>query len=209
MQYNHICQQRVESKVNKPRRTQAQRRADTYQRVLDSACRLFGEKGYSNTSLEEIASDCELTTRPVYHYFGNKKALFCAVNDGLEARIIGSMSSGAGDGGIVASWQAFLELCEDPGFRQIVLIDAPNILGRERWDNSMVAREAEQRIANSGEAGRSGQYRAELMGRMVIGAFTEAALMVAVADDVALARQQAVALVEELFGGLAMFPETT
>ena len=64
--------------MSKPRRTQAQRRAETYQQVLDSACRLFGERGYANTSLDDVAAECGLTTRPVYHYFGNKKALFAA-----------------------------------------------------------------------------------------------------------------------------------
>ena len=67
------------------RRTQAQRRAASRQAVLDSACRLFGEKGYTGTSLEEIAEDCGLTIRPIYHYFGNKKALFAAVNQVMEA----------------------------------------------------------------------------------------------------------------------------
>ena len=62
-------------KTEKPRRTQAERRAQSRQAVLDSACRLFGEKGYADTSLEEISADCGLTIRPVYHYFGNKKSL--------------------------------------------------------------------------------------------------------------------------------------
>ena len=61
------------------RRTQEQRRNESRQAVLDSACRLFGDKGYADTSLEEIAADCGLTIRPIYHYFGNKKALFAAV----------------------------------------------------------------------------------------------------------------------------------
>ena len=63
------------NKSTAQRRTQAQRREETQQAVLDSASRLFGEKGYAGTSLEEIAADCGLTIRPIYHYFGNKKAL--------------------------------------------------------------------------------------------------------------------------------------
>jgi AcrR family transcriptional regulator len=188
--------------AGKKRRTQAERRAETHRLVLQAASRLFGEKGYANTSLDDVASACSLTTRPVYHYFGNKKALFGAVHDAMEARIIASMSPSASGGGIVDSWQAFLDLCDDPGFRQVVLIDGPNILGRERWSNSSVAQEAAQRIAGPDESGRKEQYRAEMLGRMVIGAFTEAALMVAAADDVELARQQAAVLVGEIFGGL-------
>ena len=63
------------------RRTQAERREESRQAVLDSACRLFGARGYAATSLEDIAADCGLTIRPIYHYFGNKLALFTAVNE--------------------------------------------------------------------------------------------------------------------------------
>ncbi|MEP1470165.1 MAG: helix-turn-helix domain-containing protein [Halieaceae bacterium] len=55
--------------------------------LLDSATRLFGEQGYHNTSLEDIAADCQLTLRPIYHYFGNKKSLFAAVNKRMEQRM--------------------------------------------------------------------------------------------------------------------------
>ena len=41
----------------KRRRTQAERRAETRAAVLESACRLFGSKGYAETSLEEIAAE--------------------------------------------------------------------------------------------------------------------------------------------------------
>lgn len=34
--------------------------------------------------------------------------------------------------------RGFLDLCEDSGFRRIVLVDGPNILGRTRWTNSSV-----------------------------------------------------------------------
>ena len=59
-----------------------------------------------------------LTIRPIYHYFGNKKALFAAVNEVMEQRIIESMKVGAEAGqgaGIVENWRAYLDLCDDPG----------------------------------------------------------------------------------------------
>ena len=76
------------------RKTQAQRREESSKAVLESATRLFGEHGYADTSLEQIAEDCGLTIRPIYHYFGNKKALFAAVNDAMEARILEAMDVG-------------------------------------------------------------------------------------------------------------------
>ena len=103
------------------RRTQAQRRAETSRIVLENAIRLFGERGYGATALEDIAHACDMTTRPIFHYFGNKKALFAAVNDAMEQRILASLEVGL-------NLDAFLGLCEEPGFRRIVLVDAPNIL---------------------------------------------------------------------------------
>lgn len=190
------------SNTNHKRRTQAERRAESKQAVLDSACRLFGEKGFANTSLEDIASDCELTIRPIYHYFGNKKALFAAVNEVMEQRIIESMQvkpGGEAMSDLLANWNAYLDLCDDPGFRQIVLIDSPNILGRERWKNSAVTQKALSALKINAAASKVEKFRAELLNAVVMGAFAEAALTVAGAEDIAMAKKEAERLMEGLF----------
>ena len=182
------------------RKTQAERRAETRQQVLDSACRLFGRNGYANTSLEEIASDCGLTTRPVYHYFGNKLALFQAVNDVMVSRILAIQHeprSGNKATRFMAIWEAFLDLCDDPGFRQVVLIDSPTILGRERWKKSPVTVRAESLLINRQE-GEKEHYRQKLLSRMAIAAMAEAALMIAEAEDIQLAKQEAKAVVNSV-----------
>ncbi|KEI71739.1 TetR family transcriptional regulator [Endozoicomonas elysicola] len=175
------------------RKTQAERRAETRQQVLDSACHLFGKNGYNNTSLEEIASNCGLTTRPVYHYFGNKLALFQAVNDVMVSRILDIQHqprSGDKTSRFMAIWEAFLNLCDDPGFRQVVLIDSPTILGRERWKNSPVTARAESLLLNH-QQGSDGLFRQKLLSRMAIAAMAEAALMIAEAEDIQQAKQEA------------------
>lgn len=188
------------------RRTQEQRRNESRQAVLDSACRLFGDKGYADTSLEEIAADCGLTIRPIYHYFGNKKALFAAVNEVMEQRILASMQVGdAGEpaAGIVENWRAYLDLCDDPGFRRVVLVDSPNILGRERWSTSPVSEKARAGLVKHRQGDRVSQYRAELFNAVVLGAFAEAALMIAEADDIDMAKREAEQLMEALFAPLS------
>ena len=173
-----------------PRKTQAQRREESSRAVLDSATRLFGERGYANTSLEDIAADCKLTIRPIYHYFGNKKTLFAAVNDRMEQRILETMGAAdaADEGGVRASWRAYLDLCDDPAFRQIVLVDSPNILGRERWASSVVSNKA--RALLQGEEQES-NFQAALVSRVLMGAFAEAAVMMASADDLESAKRDA------------------
>lgn len=187
------------------RRTQAERRAESRQAVLDSACRLFGEKGFAHTSLEDIASDCDLTIRPIYHYFGNKKALFAAVNEVMEERIIESMNAGDASlavPGVLANWRAYLDLCDDPGFRQIVLIDSPNILGRERWANSEVTQKLRRVLQTDSAVTKVERFRQELLQAVVMGAFAEAALTVAEATDIKMAKVEAERLMESLFSSL-------
>jgi AcrR family transcriptional regulator len=170
--------------MKRERRTQAERRAETRAAVLESACRLFGSKGYADTSLEEIATGCGVTIRPIYHYFGNKQQLFAAVNEVMEERILASLQSDTSGGQrepVRSAWRAFLELCEEPGFRRIVLIDSPNVLGRERWAESPVTRMAIDRLLEA--RGDRDRRRAEIAGRMLIGAMSEAALAIAESDD--------------------------
>lgn len=184
----------------KNRRTQAQRREETQSLVLQSACRLFGEKGYVDTSVDDIAADCGLTTRPIYHYFGNKQALFTAATEAMSARI--AIDLGEGEpltaANMIGNWRHFLELCDDPHFRRIVLIDAPNILGRQRWAVSPAVQLTHARIMAQAGDSPADQFRLALVSRMIIAALTEAALMVAEADDTALAKQESERLVDML-----------
>jgi AcrR family transcriptional regulator len=174
-------------KTTRKRRTQGERREASRQAVLDSAYRLFGEKGYADCSLDEIAGDCGMTIRPIYHYFGNKKALFAAVNAAAETRIIASMASGL-------NLRGFLDLCEDPGFRRIVLVDGPNILGRARWVDSPVWTRAMELLRGAS----AGRHDSDLLTRMIMGAWTEAALWLAEQDNDPAARRKVDKVMKEL-----------
>ncbi len=182
----------------KNRRTQAERREETRRVVLESAIRLFGEKGYAGTSLDDVAKDCGLTTRPVYHYFGNKEGLFREALEATEERIVEHMQANPG-ASVVEGWHHYLEFCKDPAFRRIVLIDGPNVLGRARWADSAVTRNAKVAGAAVEDQSNSGKFRSELRNRMLMGALAEAALMVAEADDLDMAQVESEALIKEMF----------
>lgn len=47
--------------------------------LLEAATRLFTQKGFENTSIDEIAKEAELTKRTLYQYFESKEDLFYAV----------------------------------------------------------------------------------------------------------------------------------
>lgn len=62
-------------------------RAATTAMILDSAMRLFAEKGYAHTTTRNIATEAGLSVGLMYHYFDNKESLLRAVFDYVMARI--------------------------------------------------------------------------------------------------------------------------
>ena len=50
----------------------------TKARILESARRLFAERGYDNTSVRLIAAHSQVNPALVHHFFGTKEALFVA-----------------------------------------------------------------------------------------------------------------------------------
>jgi len=164
-----------------PPRTQAERRETTRTAVLESAIRLFGRKGFAETSLDEIAADAGVTIRPIYHYFENKLGLFEAAKDVMEERVIETYRRDEhGNLDAIALWRAFLALCEDPAFRRILLVDGPNVIGRDRWSENAIARSVESLLTTSSIGG---QPISGLAARMLIGALIEAALAIADSPD--------------------------
>jgi AcrR family transcriptional regulator len=53
-------------------------RESTRARILDTALRLFGERGFEATTMREIADACQVTERTVYRYFPFKDDLVLA-----------------------------------------------------------------------------------------------------------------------------------
>jgi len=182
------------------RRTQAERRAETQAAVLASAAKLFGDKGYAQTSLEDIAGHCGISIAPIYHYFGNKKSLFQAVNEAMEAKILGPENIEFKDGDTVLSrWRGFLELCKEAHFRQIVLVDGPTVLGLGRISDSKISKTLLERIEQRFSASDdTHSYKGELVGRMIVGALAEVGLFIGSAADPEQACQDA----DDLVAGL-------
>lgn len=49
------------------------------QRLMTAAARIFGDKGYSATSVREICMAADTSSNMIHHYFGSKKGLYDAV----------------------------------------------------------------------------------------------------------------------------------
>ena len=174
-----------------PRATQAERRGRTRARVLESAAAQFGEHGYEGANLEAIAAHAGVTIRPIYHYFGNKRALFEAVviaREAVLARMLDDQVLPLTRAAVGERLRACFELFTDRHYRQIVLIDGPGVLGTERWAANPVVLAARARLgvfALGGDPDRN-----EMIERMAIGALTAAALSLAEPNELEARRRR-------------------
>ena len=123
------------------KRTQQERRTETTRALIAAARACFADKGYAGTGTPEIVAAAGVTRGALYHHFADKQALFTRVVEeehALLAMAINAASESEEEPGpvkaLVEGGEAFLSAMQDPGRRQILLIDAPAVLGREALD---------------------------------------------------------------------------
>ncbi|MCW8886211.1 MAG: TetR/AcrR family transcriptional regulator, partial [Motiliproteus sp.] len=69
--------------MKKPRSKSEEKR----QQILDSATLLFTERGFADTSMDQVAKQAEVSKQTVYSHFGGKDELFTAA---IERRCVAS-----------------------------------------------------------------------------------------------------------------------
>lgn len=179
-------------------RRQAQRSEVTRAALLTAARGLFAERGYGGVGTEEIVRRAQVTRGALYHHFRGKEDLFAGVFEQVEAELtqqIATQAMATTDPweAMQAGAQAFLDACLDPAVQQITLLDAPSVLGWEKW------REIGQRyglgliqasLQAAMEAGQLAPQPIKPLAHLLLGALDEAAMLVARSDDVDATRQQ-------------------
>ncbi|MBV9078526.1 MAG: TetR/AcrR family transcriptional regulator [Methylobacteriaceae bacterium] len=189
------------SRIPNARRTEA-----TTARLIAVARRLFAERGYARTATEDVAAAAEVTRGALYHHFKGKDALFEAVFLQIQAEIGARIeAAGAAHTGlrpqIMAGCRAFLEMACEPDIRQIVLRDAPAVLGLEAWrlaDERNATFRLRRSLAALDREQGGGRFDVEAMTVLLNGALNEAATWIAQADDPAAALRRASASFAEL-----------
>jgi len=79
------------------RLTREEKKAQTRERLIEAAARVFAEKGFATTSLDEVADAAGLTKGAVYSNFENKEDLMRAVLQAHAGRLH-SIGDAAGGG---------------------------------------------------------------------------------------------------------------
>ena len=107
-------------------------------RILEVATELFTKQGFEAASVEAVLKASGVSRGALYHHFASKEALFAATLEDVEARVAERLAK-AGQGAatpfdaLLAGCGAWLELATDPQVRQIVLKDAPSVVGWAAW----------------------------------------------------------------------------
>ncbi|MGH3520203.1 MAG: TetR/AcrR family transcriptional regulator [Haloechinothrix sp.] len=159
--------------------------------LVESAVELFTKRGYAGTSLDEIAKRARLTKGALYHHFSGKQALFEAAFDSVERLVYNKLHAvleGPGEpwDRAVDGIRSYLRSCLDSSYQRIVIHEAPVVMGSERWRAAEdhysygLIRSIVSELVDSGDL--VGVPR-EITSRLLFGALSSAATMIASSSD--------------------------
>lgn len=168
-----------------------ERGRSTREQLVQVATRLFATRGYEATSIEAVLHESGASRGGLYHHFSGKEALFWAVLEHLEVRVAASLAAATRDvtdptDGLRASCLAWVRLAGDPEIRQIVLTDAPAVLGWQRFrelDEQHVLGGIRAALTAAAQSGRLDVRHVDVFAHLVLAAVHEAALVIAQCDD--------------------------
>jgi AcrR family transcriptional regulator len=195
------------------RTTKAEQSEATRAALIDAGRRLFAQRGYSAVATEEIVRAAGVTRGALYHHFDGKEELFAAVYEQVEADLVAELGRVAADAAdpldaLHLGAAQFLEACRRPEIQRITLLDAPSVLGWERWREIGVRYGfglIEQVLKAGMEQGVIEAQPVRPLTHLLLGAMDEAAMLVARSDDPAL-REQVAASIDRYLDTLAPRP---
>ena len=172
--------------------TQAERRAATIESILNAGRRLFGERGFAATTMDDIAEQARVAKGAVYHYFATKEALFEAVFDQVSRGLVQETDRAVRSekdvlAAMVAGTQHYFSACAKGPTGQIILRDGPAVLGWERWreiDAQHFGGKIPRALTAAMDAGLIARQPVEPLARLLLGAVMEAAVACAGRSDV-------------------------
>ena len=199
--------------VVRTRTTKAEQSEATRAALMGAARPLFAERGYAAVATEEIVRAAGVTRGALYHHFAGKEELFAAVYEEVEADLVGEIGQVATEAAdpldaLHLGAAAFLEACRRPEVQRITLIDAPSVLGWERWREIGVKYGfglIEEVLKAGMEQGVIERQPVRPLTHLLLGAMDEAAMLVARSDDAEL-REQVAASIDRYLDTLAPRP---
>src|SRR5271166_1138382 len=179
--------------------TKTAQTAATRSRLEKVAHDLFAARGYEGVSAEELVAEADVTRGALYHHYDGKEGLFAAVVETtmreLHAELVRE-TAGLADplAALERGIGVFLKACSEPSVQRILLVDAPAVLGWQKW-REMDAKYGLGLIRQALSAAMAMQLLArrdvDVLAHLLLGSLTEAAMLIARSPNPAKARKGA------------------
>ena len=118
-------------------KTVEQRRSERWRRLIDAAVKVYGERGYRNSTVKAVCDAAGLTERYFYESFSNSEDLLCACFQEAADRLLlrvrraGLQSGGAPMERVRAGVVEYLvHLQADPAAARVFLIEMASVSAR-------------------------------------------------------------------------------
>jgi AcrR family transcriptional regulator len=189
----------------------AEQVAQTRAALIRAGQKLFGDKGFGATSVDDLAGEARVTTGALYHHFPTKTALFEAVFEATHTELMAASAEAAQDAKdavemLARGFDAFLDAALRPDVQQILVLDGPSVLGSaryteldERYAFTVIVAALEEAVA----AGALHVEDPETVTRLLLGALTRGAMLIASSSDPVATRDSVSRSIRSLLGGLA------
>jgi len=182
--------------------------------LIDSARELFGDKGYADTSTDEIVARAGVTKGALYHHFRGKDDLFRTVFERVQLDV---SDQAVAEFLAPDSWEALVSGCDlwvrahlDASVRRIVLQDARAVLGADE------VRSIENRYGVVALRGalRKAMYAGVLqeqplrpLALLLMGALSEGCYYIADSSDPTAAQHEVSALITQMLSAFRITSE--
>ncbi len=162
----------------------------TVSKVISVARQMFGKRGFAKTSTSDIVKKTGIARGGLYHHFSSKKDIFKAVfrmaMEEIAEQIKFDDSVPDKKDHFLKITMAFFKACLDPESLQIVMIDAPSVLGMDEFrklDKELLTAQLIEYLKHLAEQNVIKPIDIETMSHLLAGAANEAVFLIAQSND--------------------------
>jgi len=162
----------------------------TISKVVLVARQMFGKKGFAKTSTSDIVKKAGIARGGLYHHFPGKKDIFRAVFNMAMVEIADQIkfdkSAPDKKEHLLKTTMVFFKACLDPERLQIVMIDAPSVLGMDefrRLDKELLTDRLTEYLKYLRQNKIIKPIYIETMSHLLAGAINEAVFLITQSND--------------------------
>lgn len=198
-----------DSAIGQPTSLRAEQVAQTRAALIAAGRRLFGANGFRATSVDDLAAEARVTTGALYHHFPTKTALFEAVfiqthTDIMTASVNAAQGATDGVDELARGFEAFLDGIMQPDVQRILILDGPAVLGLARFtelDELYAHAAIVHALTDATAAGVIQVDDPETTTRLLLGALTRGAMLIANSADPVATRHSVARSMRALLSG--------